>query len=75
MFNLFGYKPTPEESLIGFFTDMDEAVEWARGVLNETGTDPEREFVKAVKDIRTANRRLGLVAATHLIKEVNNRTH
>ncbi|MCZ9293799.1 hypothetical protein [Corynebacterium meitnerae] len=53
---------------------MDEAVEWARGVLKDTGTDPEKEFVKAVKDIRTAKKRLGLAAATQLIKEVNNCT-
>ena len=74
MFSLFGNQPTSEESLVGFFTDMDEAVEWARGVLKDTGTDPEKEFVKAIKDIRTAKKRLGLLAATHLIKEVNNRS-
>lgn len=70
MFNLFGSKPTPEESLVGFFTDMDEAVAWARDVLAETGTDPEAEFVKAVKDVRTAKPRLGLAAATHLVKQL-----
>ena len=42
--NLFNYGPTPEESRIGFFPDMDAATEWARGVLAETGTDPEAEF-------------------------------
>ncbi|WP_087116237.1 hypothetical protein [Corynebacterium urinipleomorphum] len=73
MFNFLGHKPTPEESLVGFFTDMDAAVEWARSILARTGTDPEREYVKAVKDIRTANQRLGLAAASHLIKEVNRR--
>lgn len=73
MFFFFGHQPTPEESLVGFFTDMDEAVDWARGVLARTGTDPEQEFIKAVKDIRTANRRIGLAAANHLVKEVDAR--
>nr|VDG62688.1 Uncharacterised protein [Streptococcus thermophilus] len=73
MFSFFGRQPTPEESLVGFFKDMDEAVTWARSVLARTGTDPEGEFVKAVKDIRTANQRIGLAAATHLVKEVNAR--
>ena len=54
--NLFNYGPTPEESLVGFFPDMDAATEWARGVLAETGTDPEAEF--------------GLAAAAHLVKQL-----
>ncbi|WP_168168304.1 hypothetical protein [Corynebacterium sp. HMSC034A01] len=40
IFNAVNTGPTPEESLVGFFPDMDAAVEWARGVLAETGTDP-----------------------------------
>ncbi|OFT28473.1 hypothetical protein HMPREF3170_09100 [Corynebacterium sp. HMSC08D02] len=68
--NLFNYGPTPEESLVGFFPDMDAATEWARGVLAETGTDPEAEFVRAVKDVRVANPRIGLAAAAHLVKQL-----
>lgn len=62
--------PTPEESLVGFFPDMDAAIEWARGVLAETGTAPEAEYVRAVKDVREANPRLGLAAAAHLVKQL-----
>ena len=68
--NLFNYGPTPEESLVGFFPDMDAATEWARGVLAETGTDPEAEFVRAVKDVRVAIPRIGLAAATHLVRQL-----
>lgn len=66
----FNSGPTPEESLVGFFPDMDAAIEWARGVLDETGTDPKAQFVRAVKDVREANPRLGLAAANHLIKQL-----
>lgn len=68
--NLFNYGPTPEESLVGFFLDMDAATEWARGVLAETGTNPETEFVRAVKDVRVANPRIGLAAAAHLVRQL-----
>ena len=66
----FNSGPTPEESLVGFFPDMDAAIEWARGVLDETGTDPKAQFVHAVKDVREANPRLGLLAANHLVKQL-----
>lgn len=66
----FNSGPTPEESLVGFFPDMDAAIEWARGVLAETGTDPKEEFVRAVKDVRVANPRMSLVAANHLVKQL-----
>ena len=66
----FNSGPTPEESLVGFFPDMDAAIEWARGVLDETGTDPKAQFVRAVKDVREANPRLGLAAANHLVKQL-----
>ena len=49
---------------------MGAAIEWARGVLDETGTDPETQFVRAVKDVRVANPRLGLAAANHLVKQL-----
>ena len=66
----FNSGPTPEESLVGLFPDMDAAIEWARGVLDETGTDPKTQFVRAVKDVREANPRLGLLAANHLVKQL-----
>ena len=66
----FNSGPTPEESLVGFFPDMGAAIEWARGVLDETGTDPKAQFVHAVKDVREANPRLGLLAANHLVKQL-----
>ncbi|MGV0372095.1 hypothetical protein ACUY2A_01690 [Corynebacterium pilbarense] len=66
----FNSGPTPEESLVGFFPDMDAAIEWARGVLAKTGTDPKEEFVRAVKDVRVANPRMSLVAANHLVKQL-----
>ncbi|GAB3079924.1 hypothetical protein [Corynebacterium aquatimens] len=62
--------PTPEESLVGFFPDMDAAKAWATNELKKTGTNPTTNFVKAVKDIRTANPRIGLSAATHLVKQL-----
>lgn len=67
---VFSTGPTPEESLVGFFPDMDAAIEWARGVLEETGTDPKTQCVRAVKDVREANPRLGLLAANHLVKQL-----
>ena len=66
----FNYGPTPEESLVGFFPDMDAAIEWARSVLDETGTDPKAQFVRAVKDVREANPRLSLLAANRLVKQL-----
>ena len=62
--------PTPEESLVGFFPNMDAAIEWARGVLDETGTDPKTQFVRAVKDVRETNPRLGLVVANYLFRHL-----
>ena len=40
--NIFNTGPTPEESLVGFFPDMDAATEWARGVL-AAGSDPRKD--------------------------------
>lgn len=68
--SVFNSGPTPEESLVGFFPDMDAAIEWARSVLDETDTDPNAQFVRAVKDVREANPRLGLAAANHLVKQL-----
>ena len=70
LFNMFNSGPTPEEALIGFFPDMDSAVAWATGILADTGTDPVQQPVRAVRDIREANPRLGLVAAKRLIDEL-----
>ncbi|MDO5534641.1 MAG: hypothetical protein Q4F65_08325 [Propionibacteriaceae bacterium] len=61
--SIFGERSTP--------TPGPKARVWALGVLHEAGVDPDADPVYAMKVLRTADRRLNLVAAKVLVDTLN----
>lgn len=53
---------------------VEDAVEWARGVLAECGLDPATAPLRAMLRLRRQDRRLRLVTARYLVERAAGRT-
>lgn len=70
------YTREGETLLKGLHADesaLERAEEWARDVLAQRRVDAQKKPVHAIKVLRTADRRLSLVAAKVLVDRLNGR--
>ncbi|MCT1776509.1 hypothetical protein [Brachybacterium sp. p3-SID957] len=59
-----------EQEIKALFAGDDviaHAVDWARGVLMDKGVDPSAHPLRAIRALRRADRRLGVVPARYLV--------
>ncbi|MCL6423482.1 hypothetical protein Bequi_08785 [Brachybacterium sp. JHP9] len=54
-------------------TALEAAEEWGRGVLARSGLDARTQSVQAIRALRSADRRLSLIAAKVLVDRLNGR--